>query len=575
MTTQLSSQQHNKALLDSNTQHHTRAPLLVPAALFLVMLFAYLFVDAVLPLYGLWFHTALLPSLGSWVLLPTHLLFPNWQLTPTLTSSSNGVAPPFVLSWRETGLLLLAFVLVFVCYFIALHVLTQRVGIRFILLSTMLLGLVLIIAPIVTSQDIYSYIIYARMQVLYHLNPLITSPMSIASDPTYRHLYWTNQPSAYGPTWISLTSILQWFTSLFGTNTLTPMLLALRILNLLAHLGSTLLLWSMSTRLKQIHGYKKPIDGAVLAFAWNPLLLFEACVNGHNDILMILLVLLALWCLVRWSGLSSYLVATLIFALATCLKVNAALLLPGLLLFIWMHQQSLRVRLQHLALILSVYIVVILALYAPFWSHGNILLILHVNPGTYRATNSIPEFLSHLYNSLVSHSTQESGFPAEEFLRILSEGLFVVAYLVLCWHAFRTRLFTTPGTSGISGTTPLFFGMTRWMTMAWLLYCLLGSPWFWPWYLIVFFGLFALLETNPGETLSRYIPAVRVLACTMVSIYCFYTWSPYGSFVPLLFHFRWAYLRGLWAWLIPLCILSLPILHKLRTKSVIKGEGRM
>jgi len=567
MTIRLLPEQLNQQITDKDRLRGRMPQSLFVAILVLAMFFSYLIVDAVLPLYGLWFHTA---SLGLWSAWPTHLLFPDWQLTPTLLGSSNDTAPPFTLSWETTGLFLLAFIFVFLCYLSALRFLARRIGITFIVLSTVLLGLALLIAPTVASQDIYSYIIYARMQALYHLNPLVTSPMSIMSDPTYVHLYWTNQPSAYGPTWIVLSSVLQWFTGIFGTTSLTPMILSFRAFGLLAHLGSTLLLWSLSGRLQQLYGYKnnQACVLAVLAFAWNPLLLFEACVNGHNDTVLLFLVLLALWCLIRWSGRSSYLLAAFVFALATCLKVNVALLVPGLLLFVWWQSHSARTRLLNATLILAVYILAIVVLYAPFWSHGSILLILRVNPGTSRATNSLPEFFSHLYNSLVAHSTQESGFPAEVVLRIASEIAFVVAYLGMCWYALRTRFSKKTDTIHRRATE---MGLIRWMAGAWLLYCLLGSPWFWPWYLVMFFGLFALLEALPDTTLAiaRVVPAIRALTFCMMSIYCFYTWSPYGSFVPLLVHFRPAYLRGLWAWLpflFLLCIAGITYRKRFQTK---------
>ena len=585
---------HTNTDINTGMIHHTHTGnrRLLASTIVVTMLCCYLIVDAVLPLYGLWFHTA---SLGLWSTLPSRLLFPGWQLTPTLFGSSNGTAPPFALSWVTTGLFLLTTILVFLCYLLALRLLPRSVGVRFVMLSTTLLGLILLLAPTVTSQDIYSYIIYARMQVLYHLNPLITSPMTIIHDPTYAHLYWTNQPSAYGPTWIVLTSLLQWATTPFGTTSLTPMMLSLRALGLLAHLGSTFLLWSLCGKLQHLYGYKNERQRvlAVLAFAWNPLLLFEASVNGHNDVVMLFLVLLALWCLLRFAHQSyGYILAALIFALATCLKVNVVLLFPGLLLFVWWQARPVQARIHDIALMLAVYIVVIAVLYAPFWSHGSILLILRVNPGTSRAINSLPEFFSHLYNSLVTHSTQESGFSAEVILRYVSEVLFAVAYLGLCWYGLRVRHSSTEihHRHTIESTI-------RWMMVAWLLYCFLGSPWFWPWYLVTFYGLFALLEALPtaneflqlkfvlsvvqrfivdvrpknSSTINRWttdraksvsvsvVLAVRLLAFCMLSLYCFYTWSPYGSFVPLLFHFRWVYLRGLWAWLPFLLLLFLVV----------------
>jgi hypothetical protein len=99
-----------------------------------------------------------------------------------------------------------------------------------------------------------------------------------------------------------------------------------------------------------------------------------------------------------------------------------------------------------------------------------------------------------------------------------------------------------------------------------LLYCALGTPWSWPWYAVTFFGLYALLEAyQEGNKVNsdvqwRYLRlrlplAVRLLSFSMLTLYCFYAWGPQHSFVPGLPGFEWAYLSGLWVWLLPLLAL--------------------
>jgi hypothetical protein len=290
---------------------------------------------------------------------------------------------------------------------------------------------------------------------------------------------------------------------------------------------------------------------ATLAFAWNPLLLFEACVNAHNDAYILFFVLLAIWFLVRRTPLTprAYMLATIMLALASCLKVNIALFVPGLLLFLWTQPR----RLRALSTTLAIYGGTIVALYAPFWQQGAILDILHINPGTYRDINTLPEFLSHFYNSIVQllgyPAAAEIGSPAETMLHTLSIVIFVAAYTVSCWRALYGR-------HGLH--TPI--QLIRWMTLIWFLYCAIGTPWTWPWYTVTFFGLFALLEAvdveewhkRPLLGFVRLPLAVRLLAFSMLSLYCFYAWGPFATFMPWLPNFRWAYLRGLWAWLIPL-----------------------
>src|SRR6266852_5479144 len=587
---------------------------LFPFAILFAMAFAILLMDAILPLRDLWFKEALLTQLGSWPVLPSHILFPGWPLIPPVPPML--IKPPgprFIQSWEQLPLMLGSFVLVFFLYLLALRRLPAQVSRRFLFTSTVLLGFLYILIPIVTSRDLYSYIAYARIGVIYHLNPLTTLPTAICNDKIYdeicNYVYWAHQPSAYGPTWVILTSSLQWLFTLFGLNYIILMLIALRFLGLAMHLLSTLLIWKISGQLQRPNGIISPATRlrATLAFAWNPLLLFEACVNAHNDTTLLPLILLAVWFLIRapmamgpimhsWTSVGAdlsrptpiyrpsfshlvrdklapyapFILAAAMLALATCLKINIVLLVPGLLLYAWT-QEPVSGRLKRVVAVTATYTGLILLCYAPFWQGGAILHVLSVNPATYRTINTPADFLGHFYNSIMSdfgspaerivhtqglqHATNDLtdpiGYPAERIVNTLSLGIFVIIYMLLCWQVIRRPC-------RISNVQ----GLIRWMAVTWLVYCALGSPWFWPWYIVTFFGLYALIEASPGDgnalfDLVRW-PAgtetyfVRLLSFSMLSLYCFFVWGTSNSFVPGLPGFEWSYLSGLWAWVLPL-----------------------
>ncbi len=538
---------------------------LPPFTFLLAMVCAILLLDAVLPLAGFWFHTALFANGGAWTLLPTHLLFPGWSVTSSLTSD-HPMPPPLTLSWLEVPLLLAALFFVFLVYLFALRRLPRHItSFRYILYSTLLLGFLCTLIPVVTSPDIFSYISYARIGVIYHLNPLTTLPTAISTDPVYINLYWNNQPSAYGPSWVAISSLLQWMTLLFGQQSLVPMVIALRFFGLISHLCSTLLIWSIAGHMQRLQGrvsIQKRIL-ATLAFAWNPLLLFEACVNAHNDAALLLFILLATWCLLPGKRrIHGYLSAMLLFALATCLKLNAVLLLPFFLIFIWKQETPETNTLMGLPLARTLvaaltYAGTVILLYAPFWQHGDILRVLQMNPTTSRAINTLPEFFSQLFNSIAGAlgypTAPQNGSVAESVAHTLSTGMFVILYGTLCWQAMvrAHAMRSLPS-------------LVRWLSLAWLLYCCIGTPWFWPWYTVTLFGLYALVEaTNEdGSILSGMLRlpfAAYLLAFSMLSLYCFYAWGPHSSFIPGLPGFQWAYLRGLWAWAIPLLAIRWPL----------------
>ncbi len=559
-------------------QHALWQRKLFPFAILLAMECAILLLDAVIPLYGLGvtFRDALLTRLGIWPLLPTLLLFPHWNIIPALHGAH--IPTQFInLGFgAETAMLFCVLLIVFLLYVLALRRLLHSIGRRYIILSTLLLGITCLLIPIVTSPDLYSYIAYARIGVIYHLNPLITLPTAIRIDPVFRHLYWKDQPSAYGPTWIALTSLMQSVTNILDTKAILPMLLGLRLLGLLTHLGSTLLIWSLGGHLQRqsgtISSEKRVL--ATLAFAWNPLLLFEACVNAHNDSTVLFLVLLSLWFLVRHplqAHMWNFLSATAILAIATCLKLNVALLFPGLLLFLLAQQPATQragarvypSRLAQLSLSVLTYAGIIILLYAPFWQNGAYLKVFQVNPGTIRDINSISDVLTRIINSILagfgSPVAPNIGSPAEHVTHTLSIVIFVGLYAFFCWRALHTphRINTLPR-------------LIRWLALVWLLYCFIGSPWYWPWYIVTFFGLYALIEAindsdRPFLSFLQFPFAARLLAFSMLTVYCFYA---FGSItVPGLPSLTWVSLNGLWIWIVPLCARLKPEIVKVKAQN--------
>lgn len=529
------------------------------------MLASLLLLGAVLPLRGLNYSDALLTRLGSWPIMLTRLLFHQASVISPLPSSHH-ISTSLILAtgWEDAELLFTVFCMVFLWYLLALRYLPRYISFRYILLSTLLLGTICVLIPVATSTDLFSYIAYARIGVIYHLNPLTTNPIAIRIDPIYPHVYWERQPSIYGPTWIIFTCLLQWLMLALHFHGVFSMVLDLRAVGLTMHLASTWLIYSISGRL-QIPGIVLSPERrlrAVLAFAWNPLLLLEACMNAHNDTTVLFLLLLSLWLLVgRQVTVRTSVGAMLILAVATCLKVNVALFIPGVLLFLW-NQQPGGPRFRFVSLVVAIvtYVGLIIACYAPFWQGGAILAAVRVNPGAYRNINTLADFLSRFYNSvahtpgyLASPSSVTSS-PPQQVAHILSVSLFVILYVLLSWW-WATRApwnFST------------FPGLLRWLALVWLLYCAIGSPWFWPWYTITFFGLYALIEaTGTRNTVAfglvRLPMAVRLLAFSMLSLYWFFAGASGLFFVPGLPGLRWAYLSGLWAWTLPLLAMWPPL----------------
>jgi len=545
------------------SQRHIKKLRWLPFSSLLAMISAFVLFGALLPIRGLEFSNSLLPQWGKWTYALTSFLFSDWALQPGLIGPRVGARALATQEWQAFLLFIGVCSLLFLLYILAISRLPAIVSHRYIIYSTLLIGLTGILMPMLTSQDILSYIMYARMEAIYHLNPLTTVPAALPHDVLYRYIYWKKQPSVYGPIWIILTSGPQWVLNLVGLGSPVVMIIVLRSFALATHIGSSLLIWSISGHLQTSKGYKKNYTRkrAMLAFAWNPLLLMEASINAHNDTFVLFFILLACWFLVRPSSSTTrtQVYATIMFAFATAIKINIVLLMPGVLLYFWTQRQWFR----SIAVTLTVYIGVLLLLYAPFWQNGAALNVLSVNPGANLNVNTLAEFGTDFLDAvahLLTGHLMKGPFFTGQVTHMASIAIFFFIYSVLCLRAMhRSYRLVTP------------LHLIRFLALIWFIYCALGAPWFWPWYTITFFGLFALLEASQVFSWSTWtflgtltIPrAVRLFTIGVFSLYIF-GGQPLGFVVPGFYPMRWTYFRGLWTWIIPLYIFSLYVRSKWR-----------
>ncbi len=532
----------------SHSQSQKRYASILAIAVFILMICCIIVLGTILPLRSLAFYQAF-PSttLESHLLFLSHLLFPHYPLAPAIPNY-HPHAPSAPLAWYETSLFFASATLLFLCYLLALRLLPDRISPKFLFLSTVLLGLLFALYPVVTSQDVFLYSIYARIALIYHMNPLTVPPSAIHSDPFYPLIYWVDEPSAYGPVWILLTSFCQWIALLIAPANPTTIVLLLRLVALIAHLGSTIIVWHLSGIMQQRFSsisLSRRIF-ATLAFAWNPLLLLEAATNAHIDTLLLFLILLAVWMLASSPTLlPSLLLASLFLALAAAMKITFVLLAPGLLLFVWLQHTRWLSRAFSLS---ALYVLVLGLLYLPFWQHGAALHVFQMTAGATHDVNSPYEFIVQFVTRLNGHplpgGVSRAGAPGEILSHEVSTVLFAAGYILISIKAFWQR------------HHPPLLALIRWAIQVWLLYCFVGSPWLWPWYFILFFGLFALLEatSTPNAALMRHASSfARLLIAAALGIYLFSTWAPTHTYLALPFiNITYNFFRGLWLCILPL-----------------------
>ncbi len=141
------------------------------------------------------------------------------------------------------------------------------------------------------TSDLFSYLGQAHQVTDLGVNPLLTAMRDAPSDPlvqAYPTVYGET-PSSYGPAWLLIASL-----GTLGRRDEILGVLYLKALSFAAYLAAT---WLLSRILDRVRPESK-VKGMVL-FSWNPLVLLMAVGDGHNDMVMMSLVLLATWFLLR------------------------------------------------------------------------------------------------------------------------------------------------------------------------------------------------------------------------------------------------------------------------------------
>lgn len=170
--------------------------------------------------------------------------------------------------------------------------------------------------PAMLSYDIFNYLATSKVLFFYHENPYIVMPIELTGEPLLSFIHAANKIALYGPVWVILTGIPYFL----GFGNFIINLFLLKFLAGIFYLSTVFIVWKMS----------KSVISVVL-FALNPLIIIETLVSGHNDIVMVFLVLLSFFLLAE----KKILLGVLFFALSIFIKYTTIILLPIFLLMLW------------------------------------------------------------------------------------------------------------------------------------------------------------------------------------------------------------------------------------------------
>ena len=212
--------------------------------------------------------------------------------------------------------------------------LSEADKLRLVFKSGMLLALAALFVLPFLSEDIISYIGRGRILGVHGMNPYTTlaSALQVEDPALVRDMKaWADHPLPYGPLLAILQAAIAIIADLFASLLSSKALLWLgiflfKIPTILCFLLSGRILAWLAEELREGSGAR-----VLLCYLWNPFLLLEVCVNGHNDIYLFLPLIAGLLAAQRGQHGRAML---WLFVSAQC-KFTSILLCPLLLVLAW------------------------------------------------------------------------------------------------------------------------------------------------------------------------------------------------------------------------------------------------
>lgn len=365
-------------------------------------------------------------------------------------------------------------------------------------------GVLMAVAPGGESHDIFDYIFRGRMMAEYRANPLVDVPDAFGlSTPYARYLAWRKNVDTYGPTWEASSAAvasgvrqaarwLGWWDEAYPVCPKSPESCRLLVVyitgyRLLAIILTGLSGWMIANMVRRNQPLLAPL--ALAAWLLNPMTLVATALGGHNDAVMLVLMLPSCWLLQRQHP---YL-AMLALILAAHVKLTALIWLPACALWIlwrWGWGRALKIGLASAAsgLVLS------WLLYAPFGGWQSLPRMLHER-SAYLANSPwriLKSLLINRWGWTVDRAHQLStGLPNWLF----AAGSLLIPLWMFNWRPKRWRKAPIP---------PEGADQTLWRTLVAvsMLYLVIGSFWFQHWYVLWVLAPAALL---PGSRFTRFI----------------------------------------------------------------------
>jgi hypothetical protein len=391
---------------------------------------------------------------------------------------------------------------------------------RVIIVGWLLFSLIALFGFPGESADVFDYLFRGRMMSEYSLSPLAHTPFEIKERPFHRYVSWSEWVDAYGPLWEYASAGVSWLGKAFASpdellvrinqtcevqpaacTLLAKYVTGYRLFAIACAGACGMLVWSIvrrqSPRLASL---------ALLIWFWNPLVIVSTAIGAHNDALMLVFVLLALWLMQR----QHWLLGLLALIAAAHVKITALVMLPVMCLWLWRRIGLARAA-GWTASAAAIALPISYTLYAPLG--GWTTLPRNLFERSLLSTNSLGELL---YLAL-RDGADLGRRPAQQIVARVMPLTFMLAATLVLRRFARTLSRTLTHTYPQGGED--FQGLIGVSLVVSLLCLFLGSFWFQPWYLMWPVALVALLPDRRRVTLFITALSASALCAAVISGY--------------------------------------------------------
>lgn len=134
----------------------------------------------------------------------------------------------------------------------------------------LIIALITLFAYPLLSHDLFNYMFTGKIVTHYHENPYLMRALDYPQDEWTRFMHWTHVTYPYGPTFLPMLLI----PSLIGFSKFSLTFVLFK-------------LFFATFYLMSVYFLNKVSRWSALFFATNPLIIIEALVNNHNDIVAV------------------------------------------------------------------------------------------------------------------------------------------------------------------------------------------------------------------------------------------------------------------------------------------------